>query len=289
MRPLKTAIGIIFKRPIILLFMGAIALLYCIISSFNPIFTILFGFNTSDIGGLLEGIVSFLRLTINFVTNPDIMLKGTAFLMGFLILASIIAGLVLSGYLYIINNTLDGKLKTKGEFQYGLRKYFLRIAGVTFLVLLLGLIYTGFMAVVSVPAMVVTRSWLAGKTGIFAPAMGLDIVTVLILFFSFMFFRIYIFFWYPAVINSEKRAFTTGKHAADSRFWSVVGTVLLFDLVFLLFEFLSIYADKAMLLQNVEGALPATILFVINWIFKTFFFTAFVAYIFSAFKTYSKA
>jgi len=72
---------------------------------------------------------------------------------------------------------------------------------ISFEVILFSILFTIFMLIVTVPAVAITRSFLGGKTELLALTVLFDLITLMVLFFGFMFFRIYMAFWYPAVFN----------------------------------------------------------------------------------------
>lgn len=267
----KNAVFIMFRRPFIILFLSFIILVYCAIDYINPVFNILLNYGGATGGNFFESFVSSLQI----IFNPGLITAGLLILLGIIIFISIIAGLVFSGYMNIINNALDGKPKFNGEFSIGLKKYFFKVLMITFRTLFFGLIFILFMSVASLPAIVITRSLISGKSGYMIMTIFIDIITAAVLFFGLMFFRIYITFWYPAAINMEKRAFTIGKRTADTNFWGIVGRFVLFDLVYILAQLILIYGGKLF---------PQQAVFVVNWVFKTFFFAAYITFIFSSYK-----
>jgi len=123
---------------------------------------------------------------------------------------------------------------------------------ISFEVILFSILFTIFMLIVTVPAVAITRSFLGGKTELLALTVLFDLITLMVLFFGFMFFRIYMAFWYPAVFNFKDSYFSIGKYAADTYFWKIVVMFLKFDVAFILFEFVLIFLNSVL---PVSGAL----------------------------------
>lgn len=280
----RNAVGVMFKRPFILVFFGLLMLIYSVINLFNPFFTLLVGLSAYSGGNALEGIIPFLQLML----NPAILLKGLPFVLGLLIILALFIGVVFSGYFYVIRNAVGGIQKSGEEYRTGLKKYFMRVSSMSFRVLLFGLVFILFGLVASVPAIVVNGGLRAGKVEFFVASVILDVLTIGVLFFGFMFFRIYAFFWYPAALNGEKRAFGMGKRLADAHFWEVVRRFIVFDIVFAVFQ--TLYVSAGYLLSGGQAgvSLSGVALFVVNWLFNTFFFASMITYVFSAFKLYKE-
>ena len=104
-----------------------------------------------------------------------------------------------------------------------------------------------------------------------------DVLTGVVLFFGLMFFRIYTFFWYPALINNEKRAFLKAKRFADKNFWKILNAIFIFDIIFVGFQMTFIKFDDNILFL------------ILKWIFLTVFYALLTTYIFAAYKKYSEA
>ena len=281
------ALAILFRRTFLLLFFGLLMLVVCFVNYYNPIFTIISGLNSIGDSDIFSNIISFLQMLLNFTAEPSMLPGEVLALAVLLVVLSIAAGLLFSGYFYILNNTLDGKPKYRGEFLAGLKKYFFKLTFISFRVFLLGFMLAIFLMVALVPAIIVTKTWMAGRPQLLFPAILLDILTVAVLLFGLMLFRVYMFFWYPACYNTGKKAFITGKRVADSHFWNTVVSVLMFDIVLAGFQAIKAYIGKTTALKNVETHFPVPGLLIINWAFYTFYFASLTVYIFSLFKAYA--
>ena len=247
-----------------------VTLIVTAINRFNPIVPILRGLDSITEGSFIESIVSYLQV----ILDPSIVPVFAGFVVAFCIVISLLAGLFFSGCFNIINNELANKQKKKGEYVTGLKKYFGRIFLITLRSLIVAFLLVVFMLVASVPAIVITNASITGRSELIIPAVFVDVLTVLVILFGFMFFRAYVFFWYPAALNSEKKYFAQSRRFVDRHFWSIAASILIFDLAFVLFEYLCTYISQSLLY------------FFVNWIFYTVFFTLLVTYIFSAYKVY---
>ena len=267
----KNAVFIMFRRPFIILFLSIIMLALCAIDYINPFLKLLFNYSGIIGGNFFESFVSSLQI----ILTPSFIIAGLLIMIGLFLIISIAAGLLLSGYFNVINNSLDGKPKFKGEFAFGLKKYFFKVTMISFRVLFLGFILIIFLAVASLPAVVITRTLILGKTGYLTLTILVDVITVGVLFFGVMFFSIYASFWYPAAINLENKAYSIGKRTADSHFWPIVGKFLIFALVYIMMLLFLTYGGNLF---------PVQFIFIVNWVFKTFFFAAFITFVFSSYK-----
>jgi len=279
---------ILFGRPFLILFMSAMALVYSVFE-YNMVLPLAFGFTAIGVGNMLESAMSFIQLVFGLITSPGILSGGIIYFAGGLVISALAAGALLSGFLYVLNNTINGSPRASGEYIHGLKTYFSRISAVTLVIISSTVLYILFMMIVSVPAITVTRAAASGRLELFAGAVVTDVVTLGVLFFGCMFFRIYTLFWYPSSINYGKGAFIIAKRIADSNFWSITGRFILFDLVFILLQG-ALLAGKLFIMHQ-ESMNPVYTLAILglDWIFKTVFFGSFIVYIFSAFKAYNEA
>jgi hypothetical protein len=273
MKLLKNTVRLIKRRPLALLFMGIVMMVYAIIDSYNPILPIFLGLGSITEGGISEGILSLLQ----FMIDPDIIPMIILLIFSVSGIGALVLGFVLSGYCYTINNGIAGKKKFKGEFIAGLKKYFLKLTWVSFRVIFIGILLIIFLLVASVPALIITNVADISKPKLLAAAFLMNVITAGVIFFAFMYFRAYMFFWYPAAVNQAERPFTAGIRAANRNFWGITGRFLTFDIFFIVF---------ALILRNIDSSLYRIIA---TWIFGTFYVVLFSAYIFFAFKIYNIA
>lgn len=262
----------IIVRPFILVFIAVLALLITAINKVNPIMPILRGLNSITNGSFFENIVSYLQL----ILDPEIIPMIAAVALVFCLIVSLMSGFLLSGLLNIVNKTTFDKEKSKGDFRVGIKKYFWRIFFITFKSLVLTILFMLFMLVVSVPGIVVTIASITGKPELIIPALFVDLLTVFVMFFGLMFFKTYILLWYPAALNNERKYFSAGKKVVDRKFWSIAIRLLIFDIVFIIYEYIAIYIREF------------SVFFIISWIFNTIFFTLLLIYIFTIYRAYSK-
>lgn len=268
MKLVRTAVRVVVKRPFVILFLGIVTLIYSVINYYNPLFRIFFGLNALTKGDFLESVVSSLQV----ISDPGIIPILMGLIFGIIVAASLFCGLVFSGYFNIINNLITGKAKINGEFVSGVKKYFIRISTISFRALFLGVLFLIFMMVATVPAIVITKAASIEKPELVAAAFFLDLLTAAVLFFGFLFFRVYVFFWYPAALNNDKEFFKAGKRAADRFFWKIAGRFLIFDLIFVGFQFLFLQLGDSI------------VVFTANWIFETVFLLFYITYIFYTYR-----
>lgn len=272
MRTFGYTVGTILKRPFIIAYFAVLALALCTFELYFPVLDVIFKLGTFNSNDILASIIYLLQLVLKLVLNP----KGILFLLLLIIVGSLLAGLLFSGWLYMINNTLEHRKKIKAELMLGIKEYFGKISLITGVSSLLGVIFIIVCVIASVPAIVITKAAMDNKAGLLMSAVIINVITLGVLFFAVMFFRIYISHWYMAAYNHKKNSFLMGKKKADSNFWTLVRSFFAFDIVFIVFTSFFLYADKLM------G--DDIILFIVKWIFSTVFFTMLVTYLFVLFK-----
>ena len=111
--------------------------------------------------------------------------------------------------------------------------------------ILYSILFIGFMTVVTVPAIAVLRGQIEGKIDFLPLAIVLTVITAVVLFLGFMFFRTYILFWYPATFNFKRKTFAIGK-GQQTLFWEIVSFLVVFDVAFCSFQLLLILLNSLM-------------------------------------------
>ena len=281
------AISIILKRPFILFYFSFIMLVYCVLSYIITggnavLYHLLAGFGLLGGGDTAENIIYIMRFAFNAIFNTARITKILVYYTAFLLLFSTAASLLLSGYFYIVNNSTNSKPKEKGEYFAGLRKYYLRVIAAIFVSMLTLSLTIILIAVAAVPAVVVTSAALGNNPELVPRAVLLDLLTLFVLFFTFMFLRMYIFFWFPSIFNNERKAFKLGKRTVDSRFFQVLSHLLAFDVVFIIYQWLEIFMSN-----HYKNDLAIFVLFIVNWAFKSIFFVTLVSYVFAIYKRFN--
>lgn len=262
----------LFKRPFIIVFWSLVMLVYYLVD-YN-VSRVLLHFTERGEENILESIIHFLQFILNFLTDSKAVPSIILYFLAFIFVASIPVGLILSGYLYIVDNTVAGKQKVKGEFFQGIRKHFIRVWFITFRVMIYSSLFVIFILVASVPAIIITKSVAAGKIEMAALAVFIDVVSVCVLFFGSVFFRTYMFFWYPAALICGKKAFKKGKVLVDAYFWRLAARFLVLDVIYVLF------LSTAITINNLF------ILFLVSWVFASIYFSFLITYIFTAFRVF---
>jgi len=271
------------KRRDIIIAFAAVTFFYCFIE-YNLIFPVILGVTTIGGGNFLDSILHTIQLILGLLSNVKYILYGLAAVT----VAALVCGFVLSGCFYKINSFLSNRKRIKTEFFKGVQKHFLRISVISFEVILFSILFTIFMLIVTVPAVAITRSFLGGKTELLALTVLFDLITLMVLFFGFMFFRIYMAFCYPAVFNFKDSYFSIGKYAADTYFWKIVVMFLKFDVAFILFEFVLIFLNSVLPVSGALAFLRIFLLMFVNWAVKTLFFIVVTISVFSVFLDFKK-
>ncbi|HHV97301.1 MAG TPA: hypothetical protein GXX37_12675 [Clostridiaceae bacterium] len=269
-------IGVILKRPFIIIFWGVVTLVTTVIGYLLPIFRIFFELMTISGSNIFESVMSFIQLVYGYLTNVRIVFIIAVALLLILFSIAVISAILLSGYLFKLNNAVNKKESQKGEFALGVRQYFNKICFMNFSLLSLGVIVLIVMAIASVPALIITSALVGKGQDMLPQVLFVDVLTVFVLFFGLMFFRIYSLFWYPAVINNKEKPFKEARSITNRYFWRIVLVFTIFDIAYIGFRMLFVNLDNNLLF-----------LF-LRWIFSTIFYAMFTTYIFAAFRKYSK-
>jgi len=284
-------LGYIFKparkRPVLLIILGVITFLYCYLeySVIMPVFSWLSILKT---GNILDSIMHLIQMFLRNI--PNISLMNIGFVLLAIVATSLIVGLVMSGFLNILNSVLVDKEKEEKEFLKGIKKHYLKVSRTTFLTILYSVLFVIFIVVVSIPSIVITNAFIAGKNELMSVAYLLDFITVGILFFGMMFFKIYTLFWYPAAINYDNKLFARGKRTADNLFWRIVLRFIGIDLLLIVFQIGLFYLNNVLSAHDsiVSDIIGILVLLLVNWVFKTATVLYVISFVFSRFIEYWK-
>ncbi len=265
---IKTTVQAVMKRPLILIIIGALMLLGAIANAFIPVIAMIIGIVNMTGGGILESILSLLQMLI----DPGLLKNLLILLAVMTLLISLVVGLLLPGYLLVVEDGLSKAEKRRGLFAGSMKSLFFKFFFISVKVTLCNFLLAMFLMVAAVPAIIVTRAVLTSKPDLLVGALFIDFVTGAVLFMCMSFYKIYVYMWYIAASKGEKKPFITGKAVADSQFWSMTMKLLIFDIVFATAIFL-IYLSENQMFRYAAG-----------WTFTTVFFTSLSVYLVNAFR-----
>jgi len=271
MNIIKTTVQAVIKRPFILILIAVFMLVMALFNAFIPIMAIIIGIVNMAGGGIFESMLSILQMLI----DPGILPTLLIFLGVMTLLLSIAAGILLPGYLPVVGDAIakgTNRQSTKSLFIGGLKGNFFKFFFMTIKTILLAILLVVFLTVASVPAIIVTRAALTTKPDLMFGALFIVFVTVGVLFMCFSFFKSYVFMWYIAASNGEKKPFKVGKAVADRRFWSLILNFFVFDVVFAAAIYL-IYLSGSRIVRYTAG-----------WAFASVFFITLVVYLVKTYR-----
>jgi len=282
MGTLKNAIQLLAKRPSILVLTIILSTVICIVENLLIVlFNLLTKFET---GSPFDDYINIIQFVIDTILVPQTAVRIILVLVVLICLVALIFALLLSGYFNILNNAVAGKSKKNGsEFIAGIKKYFLRMVSLNLWTICGVVIFVIYALIATIPAAIVIDNAFNGTISIIAGIL-LSIITILVLFFSFAFFRQYIVFWYPSAIVYDKNHFKMAKKISDSNFWTLLSRFIIFDAVLLIFDTVYIIANFSLANAQVVSGTTSNILLFVNIIFKTIFIALLVCFVFSSFK-----
>lgn len=259
----ETVTYAVMKRPFILVLIGILMLLAAVANAFVPVIAMIMGIINMTGGGIFEAVLSVLQMMI----DPGIIPVAFLSLAVVTLLASAAVGLLLPGYLLIVDDGLAHGDKKKGLFLAGLKSGFLRFFLITVRTVPITFLLVIFLMVASVPAIVVTKAALTTRPNLLIAAVFVDIVTIGMLFMCLSFFKAYVYLWYIAAARNSPKPFKTGKALADRNFWKLASGLFAFDAVFAGALF-AIYLSDSQWFRYAAG-----------WVFTTGFFTTLAVYL----------
>jgi len=285
MGTLNNAIHLLAKRPSILVLTIILSTVICIVE--NLFMTLFYGMTMFKTGSPFDDYINIIQFVIDTIIVPQTAVKIIVVLVVLIVASALILALLLSGYFNIINNAVYGKSKKNGsEFIAGVKKYFIKMISLNLWTLCSAILFIIYVLVASIPAAIFIDNAFSGTLNILAGIL-IFIITIMVLFFSFAFFRQYIVFWYPSALVYDKKHFKMAKKISDNNFWTLLSKFIVFDIVILVFDALYIVANFSLANSQVVSGITNIILLVINIIFKTVFMAILVCFIFSSFKNYN--
>ncbi len=274
MKSLFSSIGVILKRPIVFIYMSVIVGVFCIVEYFNPITDIIQSLGKLGGGNIFDNFFTIIYSLVNALAYPKMFL----ILAALIFVLSILSGLLMSGYLFAVNNTIEKRKRTSHELIQGIKKYFFKMFFLSFFTMIIAVIFLIAVLVSLVPAFYLTQNMLAGNYLIPGYAIILiDLISAFVLFVTVMFFEVYVSFMFPSLYSGEKKPYKFGKAVAKRAFSKMIMPLIVFDVVLVAFQiFLSYFDNKIIVIA------------VINWIFKSFYVSVFISYIFAEYKRFKE-
>ncbi len=285
MEILKNAIRLLVKRPSILVLTIILSVVICIFE--NLFITLFYGITMFKSGSPFDDYINIIQFVIDTVLVPKTAVMIILVLVILVVTGALILALLLSGYFNILNNAIEGRTKKNGsEFIEGVKKYFLRMVSLNLWTLCSMVLFCVYVLIATIPAAIFIDNAFSGTINIIAGIL-LFIITILILFFSFAFFRQYIVFWYPSAIVYNKNHFKIAKKISDRNFWPLLSKFIIFDFILLIFDIVYIIANFSLANAQIVSGATNNILLFVNIIFKTIFIALLVCFVFYSFKKYS--
>lgn len=287
METINNAVRLLAKRPSILILTIITSIVLCVIE--NLLMTLFYGITMFKTGSPFDDYVNLVQFVIDTAIVPQTAVKIIIALVVLVAVAALVFGLLLSGYFNILTNAVQGKPKKPGsEFLAGVRKYFFRMVSVNLWVLSLLILFVIYVVIASVPAAIFIDNALNGDVNVVAGVL-LFVITIIVLFFSFAFFRQYITFWYPSALVFNKNHFKVAKKVSDKHFWSLLSKYIIFDIILVLFDTIYVIANFSMANAQVVSGLTSNVLLIVNIVFKTIFIAVTVCFVFTSFHKLSES
>lgn len=285
MQTISSAIRLLTKRPSILILTLIVSIVLCLVE--NLLMTFIYGLSMFKTSSPFDAFINIIQFLIDTILVPTTAVKIILALVVLVVVGALVLGFLLSGYFNILRNAVEGRPKKLGsEFFTGLKKYFMRMVSINLWVLCLGIIFIVYVTIASVPAAIFIDNSFNGTVNVFAGIL-LFLVTAVVLFFSFAFFRQYVVFWYPAALTFTKNHFKIAKKISDNNFWSLLPKFIVFDVLLVLFNSIYIAANFTMANSRIVSTSTSNLLLIVDIVFKTIFIAIMVCFVFSSFKKYS--
>lgn len=273
MKLFTKAVRVLIKKPFLVVYVSVIVLIAAVINRLNPVVPLLSGFIKAGDADFFQNAISFLQ----YIVKPGVWPYTLLIMASTSIIISILAGLLLPGWMCVMNFPSSGRGSGIKDFFTGLRENFLKTIVVTLKLNLLFFIFVLYIIIAFVPLMIILRAPIFNSLDVLVVSVFVVVLTIAVLYLAVMFFRINTMFWLPALANGSGKPFVTGKRTADKHFWKLSFVMFVFDMVIITVEAaLSYFTDSIYV-------------FAVNWIFISIAVSIYSAYIFVAFKYYKES
>lgn len=285
MKLITKSFSALFRRPSIIIFLGIIfAGVAFLLNGISDIATTLGGWsddaaaigdkNASD--SIFNTIIYVYTAVFNLLSTADVIIKVVIGLVVVFVLGSGITSLVFSGYYNTVYHSLDKKKRVKNSFLLGMQKYFLKVWGINILLSAVTTVIVILTVLATVPAIVYLNAGISGNTQYLLIGIVFAALTIFVLFFTFMYFLIYITMWFPAIFANEKRPVKASKELVNANFWKIFARYFI-----VVFAYIALLA-VCWLISSVSGI--GLIGIVLSWIVNTLFFGFITVYIFAIYR-----
>jgi hypothetical protein len=279
---LKKSIGVIARRPFVLIFPATLILILSFANLYNPLPALMGLFEVTD-----TKIFNAVASLIKYLLEPNVLFFTLALTTGLLLLLSLIVSFILSGYLFVFHNSYLGKSSCKGEFLTGVKKYYFRVLYGVFVLLFSILLLVFFVFVASVPSVVVTESWRAGETQLLPVIIFVNALTITVLSALVIFYHVYTAFWFPAIYNSESKSFRLAVHVAGKGVWKTALWLLIFDGIFIITMIFNKFINNLIMNQANGNIFLLLGYFILDCLLKSYIFILFLCMLFTMFNALS--
>lgn len=273
------------KRPILPIFIALVTAAGCFGIQFNGFVKKFGSFSVllkTQYSQLLTDMAEWLR---SRATDPKLLATTIAIAVLTLLAASVVSAFFISGFSYVMYvNTYNGihriakKRKTGSLFKEGTNKRFWNVTAYIFMsvLILAGMVF--LLAYITMPVSISVEKVLAGDTAQILPMLFLVAVLIVVLFFSIVFYTMYVSYLLPSIVAFKKGAVRVAFKIVNSYCWYLIPRTLLFLIYNLGVEIAMLalgYGHKSISL--------AVVVFLINWILRT---AGILFYSHYVFKTY---
>ena len=279
-----SAIKNIVRKPILIWFVAAVMLPVCLINqkfSFLEYIATPKGFEISSVP---DTYLTLLQLVVKYLGNSKTFFLVLLSAIVICILIGFVVGTLFSGYFFILNKSINKYKSKKNDYLTGIKRYFLKISITAAAVIFSTGVLFAMLSFIFVPSIVTMNALLAGKAELFFVLILFVIVTIIVLFLSFTFFKTYIVYWFPGCLTFKRKCFKAGVMVANNNFWPLVFALLAFDIVFVGSRILYYISYFSIYSQTVVSRASESMLLLTNWLFLTVYWFIFIYYVFYSFR-----
>lgn len=268
MNVFQASLVYVIKKPFLLLYMMAIALILAIIQFFNPINALLrsFGDVVSSTWG--DTLIHLSKDVYRFSSFPYIMLAVLCLAVVF----SVISSLLGSGYMNVLHLAVSNRKNGWNRFSEGIRKYFFRTLLVFFEFYVLLFLFLTLVPLSLVPSVVIANRAAENSNPNFINTGMIPAITGVIVFLILAFLLNWFIFRLPAIFLFQTKPIEKTKIVLSHFYWKSYGK----NAAFLLVLVMGFY-----LINNIQFAFLEILA---AFVFYSLFFYIYAVFTFHTFR-----
>lgn len=283
MKKIEDALSLLKQRPNLWLGVSFFMLPLCLFE-YLILFPLIYGITSIGTGNVYEVIIYCIQFIMAGVNHLKKGTSGNIFIFSFFCVSVLLSSFSAAGYFHCINEALNGR---EARFREGIKRFFVRVNVIFMIFVVSSLAFFFFSVIISLPALVLTRSVTANKANmdmlVNYSLIIVNVTTVLVLLFQVVLGLMYFSYWFASIYHFGKKSFQVAKRMVNAFFWRLSLKTILFIFLFLVLEWALATTDIWLTKNLVSEVVVVFVIVFANSILKALFLTLYVMQVFKSF------